>query len=185
MVNVRMVWHYTLRNIVPILLHLSDSTLHWAWSCWGRRQSRTAAPGPAADRGHYSGVRWSHAVLTRAVGEISRRFVDSSSINSPWTRCRSTIQTWGRSSGHRMGTRWCQSCTWTWRCQEAHTAWSPQTRPPRLSGMFHQTSRRHWMKSRWFGLSVKCGKIDVEIRVKCNYYKPIIAAGHMNQDTSK
>ena len=25
----------------------------------------------------------------------------------------------------------------------------------------------------------------VEIRVKCNYYKPIIAAGHMEQDSSK
>ena len=31
----------------------------------------------------------------------------------------------------------------------------------------------------------KCWKIDVEIRVKCNYYKPIIAAGHMNKDSSK
>ena len=31
----------------------------------------------------------------------------------------------------------------------------------------------------------QCLKIDVETRVKCNYYKPIIAAGHMNQDSSK
>ena len=33
----------------------------------------------------------------------------------PGDRCRSSSRTSSRSPGHRTGTRWCQSDTWTWR----------------------------------------------------------------------
>ena len=34
---------------------------------------------------------------------------------SPASQSRSMSQTWGHTAGRRRGTRWCQSCRWTWK----------------------------------------------------------------------
>ena len=61
----------------------------------------------------------------------------------PWSLCRSTSQTLGRTPGRRMGTRWYRSYRWTWRCQGGHRASSRHSTPQCWSGKCHRTFRQH------------------------------------------
>ena len=75
----------------------------------------------------------------------------------PASRSRSRSQTWGRTAGRRRGTRWCQSCTSTWRCPEVWKGSHPHFPPQRSSGTSRQTSHPRWNRQR------------ADSRVKCTF----------------
>ena len=76
-------------------------------------------------------------------------------IGIPFPRHRSSCRTSSRSPGRRTGTRWCRSCTWTWRCPGECRCSPPRWSAPRWWGRTRQRPHQRCAK----GIIIRAGHI--------------------------